>query len=430
MRKTRLRPTIHGGGHGRVTALSDAVQRAIRPMPVLRLLDEAPRAIAKVVGSDVCSIYLREAKDVLVLRGNVGFPDEALGRVRLQLGEGIVGTAVEVMRPISLTVAEQHRSYRHFPLLGEERFPVFCAVPLLGAHGPLGALSVQRRGKSPFSDADVEVLIALSGLLSLRIMQGDEEDLAHERRRVRRAPMKRHVTLPASPIVHGVGIGALHMLDRPSGLGASAALPGDVDKLDRAFSLAKKRIEKLALRAKQLGGDVHAFVTFKQIVDDARLKERIRELLDEGLPVRTALHTVAREAVRAGQKDAFLATRARDIEDFCDAVALLAQSDTWARLPAKPVIAVDDFGLFELLMAPQAQVAGCVVRRHADDPRRRLLLSLLGAPVLCDVPGLFRWAETGDVAIVDAVHGLLVLNPSRSEVAAVRVTKSRHRLKK
>jgi phosphotransferase system enzyme I (PtsP) len=160
------------------------------------------------------------------------------------------------------------------------------------------------------------------------------------------------------------------------------------------------------------------------------LRERTTELLDDGLSVRSALHTVAREAVRAGQRDAFLATRARDIEDFCDAVTLLAQSDAFTRLPAKPVLVVDDFGLFELLVAPQAEVSACVVRRNADDPRRRLLLSLLGAPVLSDVPALFRWAEAGDVAIVDAVHGLLVLNPSRSEVSAVRVTKARHRRKK
>ncbi|MCC6809043.1 MAG: GAF domain-containing protein [Deltaproteobacteria bacterium] len=423
MRKPRslLRPTIHGGGQARVSALGEAVQRAIRPLPIMRLLDEAPRAIAKVFGSDVCSIYLREARDVLVLRGNVGFPDTALGHVRLALGEGIVGTAVEVMKPISLATAGAHRSYRHFPGLGEERFPVFCAVPLLGAHGPLGALSVQRRGKEAYSDADVELLVALSGVLSLRIMHSEQEDLTQERRRVRRAPMKRHITLPGSPVVHGVGIGALHMLDRPSGLGASAAIPGDAARLERAFAIARRRVEKLHLRAKHIGADTLPFVTFRQIVDDARLRERTGELLDSGMPLRSALHTVAREAVRAGQRDAFMAARARDIEDFVDAVTMLSQYDARERLPAKPVLVVDDFGLFELLVAPQAPIAACIVRRSAEDPRRRSLLSLLNAPVLSDVAGLFRWAEAGDVAIVDAVHGLVVLNPSRSEVSALRV---------
>ena len=36
------------------------------------------------------------------------------------------------------------------------------------------------------------------------------------------------------------------------------------------------------------------------------------------------------------------------------------------------------------------------------------------------VEGLFRWASDGDVALLDADHGLFVLNPSKSEVAALR----------
>jgi phosphotransferase system enzyme I (PtsP) len=36
------------------------------------------------------------------------------------------------------------------------------------------------------------------------------------------------------------------------------------------------------------------------------------------------------------------------------------------------------------------------------------------------VGGLFRWVSDGDIALLDADHGLLVVNPSRSEVAVVR----------
>ena len=71
--------------------------------------------------------------------------ERAIGQVRLRVGEGITGEAVEYMRPVSTDTAEQHAAYKHFAELGEERFPVFLAVPIRGKSGPLGALVVQRQ---------------------------------------------------------------------------------------------------------------------------------------------------------------------------------------------------------------------------------------------------------------------------------------------
>src|SRR5262245_52084594 len=73
-----------------------------KSMPLWRLLDEAPKRIAKIVGADVASLYLLEGNgEELVLRGNIGFPVGARGTVRLSVGEGITGMAVKRMRPIS-----------------------------------------------------------------------------------------------------------------------------------------------------------------------------------------------------------------------------------------------------------------------------------------------------------------------------------------
>jgi phosphoenolpyruvate-protein kinase (PTS system EI component) len=39
---------------------------------------------------------------------------------------------------------------------------------------------------------------------------------------------------------------------------------------------------------------------------------------------------------------------------------------------------------------------------------------------VADVRGLFRWAGDGDVALLDGDHGLVVINPSKSEMASLR----------
>src|SRR5258707_14524745 len=103
------------------------------------------------------------------MRGNVGIPDRALGQVRLTVGEGITGTVIECLRPISVAVAQQHLGYRHFPELGEEQFPVFAAVPVLGKNGALGVLTVQRRGPEAFTDWDIELMVALSASIAAAI---------------------------------------------------------------------------------------------------------------------------------------------------------------------------------------------------------------------------------------------------------------------
>src|SRR3954454_22616720 len=160
-------PRIHGRGQQRLADIMDFVSFAIRSIPLTTMLDEAPRRIARIVGADVASLYLLEGDgDELVMRGNVGFPDRALGQVRLSVGEGITGAAIECMRPISVAVAQQHLGYRHFPELGEEEFPVFAAVPVLGRSGSLGVLTVQRRRGAPWNDRDIELLVALSASIA------------------------------------------------------------------------------------------------------------------------------------------------------------------------------------------------------------------------------------------------------------------------
>ena len=108
------RPRVHGRGNRRLDGVLDFVAFAARPMPVLTLLDDAPGRIVELLEADVCSLYLVEGRSELVMRANVGFSSDAIGQVRLRVGEGITGEAVEYMRPISTETAEQHAAYKHF----------------------------------------------------------------------------------------------------------------------------------------------------------------------------------------------------------------------------------------------------------------------------------------------------------------------------
>src|SRR5215471_19282819 len=279
-------PRIHGRGHKRLDAILDFVSFAIRSTPLTTLLDEAPKRIAHIVGADVASLYLLEGGgDELVMRGNVGFPENALGQVRLSVGEGITGTVIECLRPISVAVAQQHLGYRYFPELGEEQFPVFAAVPVLGKNGGLGVLTVQRRGTVPFTDHDIELIVALSSSIAAAIRHADLLDSTRERGSTRRAGAgTRKVTLPGRPVVKGRALGALAALRRPSARPPSGPAPEDEGRrMLGAFDMVEKALGNLISRAGRLGlGQEASFLsTYVQIVGDARLRGRASELLGE-----------------------------------------------------------------------------------------------------------------------------------------------------
>lgn len=434
MSRASAKPRLHDRGSARLDAVVDYVRFAARPMPLVTLLDEAPRRIASIFTADICSLYLLEGegKGALVMRGNVGWGGSFIGKVRLEVGEGITGQAVEYQRPMSAERAEQHASYKHFAALGEERYPVFLAVPIVGKGGPLGAVVVQRKAKA-FTEADVELLTALGALISAGVRTAELLDVSREARPVRRAGGgTRKVTLTGRPEVSGRALGAVAALRRPAHTRAPDPANGtnasqDVRLLRGAFDVAEKAVEGLSVRADVLGkGREAAFLgTYVEILSDMRFRERALELAGGGLGVPQALSRLAREVTRtaASISDPFLAERARDVEDLCDALVMLAAADKRAEMPTKAVLIGDGLSVFDLLITARSAPVAVALSERAVNPRTHTLLQLLGVPAIADVHGLYKWASDGDIALIDGDHGVLVLNPSKSEVAAVRQEK-------
>jgi phosphotransferase system enzyme I (PtsP) len=166
------------------------------------------------------------------------------------------------------------------------------------------------------------------------------------------------------------------------------------------------------------------------MVGDERMRERAFELIAKGQGVAEALGAIAREAVRVANGivgDPFLQERARDIEDLCDTLVMLASPDARAELPSKAVLIGDKLTVFDLLVSARANPVGVALSERVPNPRTKVLLQLLGVPAITHVDGLFQWASPGDVALLDADHGFLMINPSRAEMATLRAERKRVR---
>jgi len=130
---------------------SDVAAIVSRSRDLDETLGNTVELVAKRLGADACSVYLMDPDlQHLSLAATRGLAPEAVGRVRLALGEGLVGRVAEQRRPQAFARAVDAPGYRYFPETGEERFrPLMAAPPLVASPGPLlGLLGVKLRGSA------------------------------------------------------------------------------------------------------------------------------------------------------------------------------------------------------------------------------------------------------------------------------------------
>ncbi len=421
------------GDAARVAAALSFVSFASKTMPLTALLDGLPELAAKVIGAQVVSVYLLEGDgETLVLRGNVGFGPRAQGVIRLRVGEGLTGLAVRELRPVTANVASGHERFRRFTELDEDRYPVFMAVPILGPdQSPLGALVVQRNDH-PFQPIDVVIATLVTAPIAHAVRHAALLDSLRDKPLRKSGGGTRKVTLPGRPVMAGRAMGALAALRRPAKDRKVPPQPGEEKVLLGAFDTVEKAVAALQRRAEALHlvGETSFLAGYSLMASDTRLRERAVELVRAGKGAAEALSTVAREVTRAATGivgDPFLAERSRDIEDLVDAVLMLASHDARGQVPARCVLIVEKITVFDLIVTAKSQPSAVAVTR-AITPRTEVLLKLLGVPAIAEVDGGFRWAAPGDVALIDADHGFLIINPSRAEVASLRAYKREHTL--
>jgi phosphotransferase system enzyme I (PtsP) len=401
------------------------------PQPLGVLLDEAPPRIARCVGADVASLYLLEGDgQTLVMRGNVGFPERARGKVRLAVGEGITGLCVERREPIAAAHAPDHEAYRAFPELEEDRFPAFLAAPVLGPSGPLGAVAVQRGAEAPFEAGEICLVLALTAPISAAIRLARLLDELRDRP-LKRAPPggTRKVTLPGVPLLPGRALGAIAALQRPGAPPPGEARADDAARFAQALDDIERSLRGLAVRAaeRRLSEAAALVDACLLMVRDQRLRDRTAELCAGGLDLGAALAQLARDATRTAAQsgDRFLMARAHDFEEVCDALRMAAAPDARVTLPQKCILVADHLGVYDLLVTAHADPAGVALTDRAPSARTLAIAELVQLPAIYDVAGAFRWISPGDLALLDGDHGFLVVNPSRAEVAAFRADRRR-----
>ncbi|MFH0881145.1 MAG: GAF domain-containing protein, partial [Lentisphaerota bacterium] len=99
-------------------------------------LDSFLKKVVSVVAwhmkAAVCSVFLYDdQKQELVMVANQGLNPELVGKLRLKLGEGLIGQALKELRPIREASGSTNPNYKIIPGSYEEKYEAFLAVPIL-----------------------------------------------------------------------------------------------------------------------------------------------------------------------------------------------------------------------------------------------------------------------------------------------------------
>jgi phosphotransferase system enzyme I (PtsP) len=398
-------------GNARLDGFLDLIADASKSRSLDETLAVLVRKIAEMVGVSVCSVYLRDdATDELVMRANVGLGG-AVG-VRLAPREGITGFAVECLRPVAVAVATRDPRNKPVPGIGEERFPVFLAVPLLGDGRAAGALVVQRAERA-FSPAEVTLVAALAAPVVHAVSLGRTR--AHAAAEEHPGPV-RLVGEPAAP---GLVIGGVFFLPGLANPAGKASVPQRREGRARDAHVVREAFERTRASLAPLAAP---YPSARMMLDDRRLLERALEWVETGVGVTRALDRVAREAARLAEwsGDALLRGRAVDVEGLCDrAAARLGghASPVWAPGTVLVTHRLSTWDALELAAGGGIGVA--LAAPPADSPGLDIARAR-GLAATAGLAALFRWARSGARMFVDGDAGVVVVHPGRAEMADYR----------
>jgi len=416
---------VHDSGDRTLDGIFRLIGFGEREQPLEEVLTAMCGDIATIARADIASIYVREGQgdsEHFTMRGNVGFPPEALGRVQLGRGEGITGFAADRLRPVSVDIADRDEHFKYIPGLGEERFPVLLAVPVLRGGAAAGVLVLQRRANAAFTPEEVVLATALAAVINHALERGEER----ERQRAQEAD-RRTVRLSGVAIVRGAAMGRAEVLPTLAALARTEAR-GDLTAATNLEGTLQRLRAVLRRAAESLAGPAaREIVSLSLILDDERFRGRLAEACVAAAPIK-ALSELARAYARVPFSAAsgdeatteLLGARAAEIEDLC----VLAHAATAGSRPlvrAGAILVSEDLRLFSTAYAIAVGASAFVVDGEVRaDGGPAALVRAAGRPLLGSTSGVFSWLRPGDLMVVDADAGTVRVNPPATTVASFR----------
>ncbi len=381
-------------------------------------LDRVVELIARGFGSEVCSVSLRRAGDVLELFASIGLNKQSVHLTRLNVGQGLVGHIASEAEVINLSSAESHPKFVYRPETGEEIYSAFAGVPILQGGKVIGVLVVQRKQAEYYSADEMEVLQTVAMVLSELAVSGQlisqqESAIAQEGLAAQQ--------LAGVPLSPGV-VKAPAVLHEPQ-LIITQMVASDPAREQQRFEDAIRTLQESFDRYIQNSGlseedeKVQIIETYLLFTQDRGWRSRVAEAIHSGLTAEAAVRRVQEELqVKMSQlASPYIKERIADLENLSDRlVQVLLGVQAAPRpesLPEAFVLVARSMGPAELLDYDHTRLKGLILEEGSTTSHTALIARAMDIPALARAQRATHIIRPGDMVILDAEGGNVYVRP-------------------
>lgn len=423
---------IHSISHEAFQALNDPNLDLRESSDVPFVLHELVHKIAQIMHADVCSLYLYDS-DIrsLTLKATYGLNEELLDKLRLQVGEGLVGMTLKHQKPITVTNVRKSRNYKEIPELGESGLTSLLAVPLIYNNQPIGVLSVQTKLKRTFRKRDIQLLMSLAipavnmiekakflgalGTVTSTVESTEETTIEFLK--------DHHIKgLAASP---GIAMGfykkVSHKQAKRRVHTGKQGISSEVERLKEAFLSVKEEIQRTRSQAETKFGpdEVSIFDAYLLFLESKSFQEQIIHEIENGLSSVKALQIVVSKYMdRISQgADEYIKERAYDIQDVAQKITnhlLYGESHDEEKflIEKNTIFCSDTWSISDFVHFDTQQTKGIISPEGGASSHIAILAESLNLPAVLGIGASALQIQENDYIIVDGYHGIVIVNPS------------------
>ncbi len=402
------------------------VRRIFREMDLVTELPAALSILVNYVREELAvqasSIFLLDEDQVeYVLMASSGLDANLQDKIRIKLGEGLIGLVGEREEPINLADAMAHSHYQVIPSLDETNFHGFLGIPIMYQGDLLGVLTAQQYRRAPFSAEQVALLVTLSVQLAGEIAQALDKGALQAAMQTRgRKILKQFRGLPGAP---GVAIGRAVILYSPADLNTVPdQTTEDIEKewalFESALEGAKEEIGQLQIRAQSLlsATEQSLFEAYIRILDSRSLLNEVKSEIEAGQWAQGALKRVIKRHVVHFEalEDPYLRERAADFRDLGRRILahLQAQRGEVPEYPRQTILISEEVTATTIMEVPRDRLVGVVSGSGSANSHVAILARALGLPTVMGLTGVAIGQLSKKELIVDGYNGQVYVSPA------------------
>ena len=381
------------------------------------------RRTREVMHVDAVSVYFRDKKtDQLVLMATDGLNQNAIGTIKFNLDQGLVGLVFSQSEPVNIEDAHMHPNYHFVTETDEASFHGFLGVPIIQQRHALGVLVVRQTSQRRFSENDKTFLVTLAAQLAGAISYAEKMgELSHLLEDVDGKSFYLE-GLSGSP---GIAIGEALVVFAPADLEVvpdNAIADHEIDEQIKAFTDAINNVDQefKALSRRMEGiisnEELALFNVFGLMLQSDSLIDATINRIKAGQWAQGALRVTISEHVKQfdAMEDAYLRERAIDIKDLGRRILThLQMQHTNTREISEPVVLVgEEVTVSQFAEISLTHLVAIISTKGSASSHVAILSNALGIPSVMGIDNLPVNRIKGQQIIVDGYSGQIHVKPS------------------